>query len=240
MDEEIIRLQKIISEKGITSRRGAERLIKEGRVKVEGETITQLGTRVSLKNLISIDNKSLLPSQEKKVYLILNKPAGFISSLADPQKRPLVTDLLPKGKGRLYPVGRLDYDTEGFLLFTNDGDLTQRLLHPKYKIPKTYLVKIKGSLDNERLEKLRKGIRLEEGKIVTLEVKILFSRKAYSLLRLVVTEGKKRMIKRIMSSLGNPVIELKRIGFAFLRIGSLKSGQYRYLSPKEIERLKDL
>ena len=231
------RLQKILAEMGLASRRKAEEIILEGRVTVNGK-VASIGMKADTsKDHIKVDGK-LLFRPEKKVYYIFHKPRGVVTSMSDPEGRPTVHDFLKGIKQRVYPVGRLDYDSEGMLLITNDGELAQAILHPSKKIPKTYLVKIKGMIEEENIEKLRKGIRLD--RTVTAPAKVKRSRKIENntWLEMVIYEGKKRQIRRMMERIGHSVIRLMRIRINGLEMGALRPGEYRQISSEEIIMLK--
>jgi 23S rRNA pseudouridine2605 synthase len=231
------RLQKIIAEAGITSRRKAENLIQEGRVSVDGRTITKLGTLADLeKNKIRFDGKLIIGNKEK-IYILLNKPQNYITSLDDPQDRPKVIDLLKKVHVRVFPVGRLDFDAEGLLLLTNDGVLAQRLLHPSFSVPRTYLVKVKGMPDAMMIKNLRAGIHLSDGITSPAKVVLFAKTKNNSWARVTVTEGRNKLIKRMFAHLGHPVLKLKRITFGPFALGNLKPGHYVVLPPGEVKKL---
>lgn len=235
----LVRLQKIIAEAGVTSRRKAEELMLEGRVRVNGRVVDELGAKADpLKDKIEVDGRNI-SHKGPPTYILLNKPKGYISSVSDPLKRPVVVDLI-KGGTRVFPVGRLDYDAEGVLLLTNDGDLANRLIHPKFDVPKKYLVKVKDVPTQEEIQKLEKGVYLEDGR--TLPAKARFIRKTQenSWIELTVTEGRNRLVKRMCLAIGHPVAKLKRVEFAGIKLGSLNPGQYRLLTKKEVERLKTL
>lgn len=237
-NKQLERLQKVISNAGIASRRKAEELILEGKVKVNGKIVKKLGVKVDpKKDQIFVNGKKLKISQNK-IYILFYKPKMSISSTTDPEGRKTVLDFFPDIKERIYPVGRLDYDAEGALLLTNDGKLTEKLIHPKYKVPKEYLVKIKGNITEETIEKLLKGIRLEDGIAKVDRLKKIKVLKLNCWVFIKLTEGKNREIKRMMLAVKHPVLRIKRIRFAGISIGKLKPGQYRYLSEGEIERLK--
>ena len=231
------RLQKIIAEAGITSRRKAENLIQEGRVSIDGRTITKLGTLADLeKNKIRVDGK-LITGDKEKIYILLNKPQNYITSLDDPQDRPKVIDLLKKIHVRVFPVGRLDFDAEGLLLLTNDGALSQRLLHPSFSVPRTYLVKVKGVPDTMTIKNLRSGIHLPDG-ITSPAKMVLFAKtKNNSWLRVTVTEGRNKLIKRMFAEVGHPVLKLKRITFGPFSLGNLRPGAYTLLPVAEVRKL---
>ncbi|MEW6052460.1 MAG: pseudouridine synthase [Nitrospirota bacterium] len=231
------RLQKILSEMGIASRRKAEELIMEGRVTVNGQMAT-LGTKAdAAKDHIKLDGK-LLIRPEPKVYLMFHKPKGVVTTLHDPEGRPTVKDFLKKVKYRVFPVGRLDYDSEGLLLLTNDGDFAHSLLHPSKKIYKTYLVKVKGEPDEAKVQKLRKGIRLLEGVTAPARIKKLRETEHNTWFEMTIYEGKKRQIRRMFMDIKHPVLKLKRIKFGDLSLGDLESGAYRFLTAEEIEKVK--
>jgi 23S rRNA pseudouridine2605 synthase len=231
------RLQKILSEMGITSRRKAEDMIFEGRVTVNGRIAT-IGMKADLaRDHIKVDGK-LLIRPEPKVYIMLNKPKDVVTSLSDPEGRMTVKDFLGGVRYRVFPVGRLDYDSEGLLLMTNDGDFANAVLHPSKKIPKTYLVKVKGILEEKEMEKLRKGMKLLD--VMTAPAKVKRIRKAEnnSWLEMTIYEGKKRQIRRMFEETGHPVLKLKRIRIDGLEMGNLKPGAYRYLTAGEIDKIK--
>ncbi len=231
------RLQKIIAEMGIASRRAAEEMIIEGRITVNGK-VAEIGMKADpLRDHIKVDGK-LLVRPEKKVYFILNKPRGVLTSLEDPQGRPTVRDFLMGIRQRVFPVGRLDYDSEGMLLLTNDGELAHAVLHPSRKIPKTYLVKVKGVLEEEEMERLRKGIRLERTLTAPAKVKPMRKTDSNSWIEMTIYEGKKRQIRRMLDKVGHPVIRLMRIRINGIEMGIIKPGEYRRLSPEELEKLR--
>lgn len=231
------RLQKIIAEMGIASRRAAEEIITEGRVTVNGK-VAEIGMKADpLRDHIKVDGK-LLVNPEKKVYFIFHKPRGVLTSLGDPQGRPTVNDFLRGIRQRVFPVGRLDYDSEGLLLLTNDGELAHAILHPSKKIPKTYIVKVKGVLEEEAMERLRKGIRLDRTVTAPAKVKPLRKTDNNSWIEMTIYEGKKRQIRRMLERVGHPVMRLMRIRINGLEMGKIKPGQYRRLSLEELEKIK--
>lgn len=231
------RIQKIIAESGITSRRKAEDLIKEGRVTINGKIVTDLGTQADRqKNKIRVDGK-LIAGDKEKIYILLNKPRNFITSLTDPQDRPKVVDLLNKINVRVFPVGRLDFDSEGLLLLTNDGLLSQKLLHPSFLVTRTYVVKVKGIPNSWTIKSLRTGIRLSDGMTSPAKITFVKKTKLNSWFRILVTEGRNKLIKRMFAVVGHPVLKLKRIKFGPFSLGTLKPGEYRVISTKEIKRL---
>ena len=230
------RLQKLIAESGYTSRRKAEELIKNGKVKVDGKVITELGTKVNKDVKIEIDNKIL--KLEQKEYYLLNKPRGYICSLDDEKGRKIITDLIST-TARIYPVGRLDYDTTGLIILTNDGKLTNILSHPSSKVEKTYLAKIEGILTPEELHKLKKGIVIDNIKCNIIRVKVRKRDKVKNndLVEITIEEGRNHIVKRIFESINHPVEKLTRIRYAFLELDNLKSGDYRILSNNEVRKL---
>ncbi len=235
---ERIRLQKYLASAGIASRRAAEMIIAEGRVKVDGDTVTQPGTKVVPGvNDVFVDG-TLVTLPESKYYYILYKPKGYLTSVKDPFKRPTAMELLPKRKG-LYPVGRLDLDTEGLLLATTDGELAFRMMHPRYKVQKKYLALVRGLITPKALSSLRKGTLLEEGKTSPPGVQVIRKNKKEneSLLEITLHEGKNRQIKRICSTVGFPVKSLKRTAYAFLTLEGLAPGSYRALTAEEVRKL---
>ncbi len=233
------RLQKFISQAGITSRREAEKLISSGRISVNGKVITELGTKIDpVKDKIKLDGK--LITSEKLVYIMLNKPKGIVTTLNDPQGRKTVINLISDIPQRIYPVGRLDYNTEGLLLMTNDGDLTHSLIHPSRKIFKTYVAKVAGMPPEEKLDLLRAGIKLSDGLTAPAQINIIeFDReKNITSLEIVIHEGKNRQIRRMFEAIHFPVKQLKRVKFDFLTLAGLKRGRYRHLTEDEVEELK--
>ncbi len=233
------RLQKIIANKGYCSRRKAERLIETGQVFVNGEKITELGFKAKISDQITIDGK-LLQTDQKEYYL-LNKPNGVISSVSDDKKRKTVCDLILTEK-RIYPIGRLDYDTTGLLILTNDGELANLIMHPKNKIEKVYVAKIKGKLQKEQLIKLQTGIMIDDQKTAPAKIKIISydKTKNSSIIRLTIHEGKNHQVKIMLEKVGSEVVKLKREKIAFLDLTGLKIGQYRKITIKEVKKLYSL
>lgn len=201
--------------------------------------VVELGAKADpAKDRIEVDGKNI-SFKGPLVYMLLNKPKGYISAVADPLKRPVVTDLV-KSRERVFPIGRLDYDAEGVLILTNDGDLTNRLIHPKFKVPKRYLVKVRDVPTDESLQKLRNGVYLDDGRTLPAEAKFVRKTQENSWIELTVTEGRNRLVKRMCMAIGHPVSKLKRMEFAGIKLGGLEAGQWRFLTPKEVERLKGL
>lgn len=234
------RIQKILAHSGICSRRKAEDLIREGRVMVNGR-VAEIGMKADLEtDYIRIDGKLVLRPEPKK-YIIMNKPRGVITALSDPEGRPTVKDLIKGLRVRVYPVGRLDFNSEGLLLLTNDGELANRIIHPRHKVPKKYLVKVKGKISDEDIRRLRKGVMLEDG--MTLPARVRRVRMPRSVnnswIEITIREGKKRQIRRMLEVVGHPVLKLKRTAIDGLKLSGLLPGQWRELSPEEVKRLKE-
>lgn len=228
------RLQKVIASAGIASRRKAEEMIKEGKVKVNDKVVTELGTKVSSKDTILVNNQ-IITSEEKEYYL-LNKPRSIITSTKDEKGRKTVVDLIPTTT-RIYPVGRLDYDTTGVLLLTNDGDFANILMHPKNKIDKVYLAKLSGIIKGEEVHQLEKGIKIDEGVVKASRVKVKKVNKESntSMVEITIHEGKNHQVKKMFESVGLPVEKLTRKRIGIFDVANLKSGEYRKLTPKEIQ-----
>lgn len=233
-----MRLAKYLAQAGVASRRKAEEMIEQKRVKVNGVTVENQGVKIDPeRDIVEVDGQKIEKCKDK-IYILLNKPAGYISSVYDPQGRPTVVELIKGENARIYPVGRLDFDTEGLLLLTNDGDFTNLMLHPRYEITKTYEAWIKGSITEEALERLRKGVLLEDGLTSPAQVRVIKKEREKTLLEIKIHEGRKRQVKRMCKEVGYPVIKLRRTAFAFLDLKGLAVGEYRYLTADEVERLK--
>ncbi len=231
------RLQKIIARAGVTSRRKAEELITLGRVVVNGEVVTELGTKADPeRDSIKVNGKRLASSIGSRVYLMLNKPRGYISSTSDPNGRSTVMSLLGRYRSRVYPLGRLDYASEGLLLFTNDGDFANHVLSAKNRIPKTYCVKIKGNPSEEELQKLRNGIRLDGRPTAPARIKRIRSGEN-PWFEVVLTEGRNRQIRRMFLRFGYLVEKIKRVKIGPLGLGTLPVGKHRLLTEREVQRL---
>lgn len=233
------RLQKIIAESGYASRRKAEELIKKGKVIVNGKVVTELGTKASFGDDILVEGKKI--EKEEKEYYVFNKPRGVITSTSDDKGRKVVTDYFNSNK-RLFPVGRLDYDTTGLLIVTNDGELSNLITHPKNEIEKVYVAKIEGIIKGTEINKLKSGIVLDGVKCIPKRVKLKsFDKKSNSsIVEITITEGKNHEVKRLFESVGFSVSKLKRERVAFLSLGNLQSGEYRKLNPKEVKQLFSL
>ena len=233
------RLQKIIALSGYASRRKAEDLIKAGKVMVNGKVVRELGTKAKFSDDILIDGKKI--EREEKEYYIFNKPRGVITSTSDDKGRKVVTDYFETNK-RLYPVGRLDYDTTGLLILTNDGELANLIMHPRNEIEKQYIAKLEGIIKGEEINKLKNGIVLDGTKCIPKRVKLReFDKKTNtSIVEIVICEGKNHEVKRLFESVSFNVLKLKRERIGFLTLGKLKSGEYRKLNPKEVKQLYGL
>ena len=234
------RLQKIIAGAGISSRRAAEKMITEGRITVNNAVIRQLGAKADIEeDEIRLDGK-LIFSETSKVYLILHKPKGYMTTLHDPQGRPVVSDLLIGVAERVFPVGRLDYDSEGLLLLTNDGNFSQRIQHPRFRIPKVYSVKIEGNLTNREMKSISKGVMLDDGMFKSEYCSVLKTNRKSSWITVTITEGRNRVIRRVLESLGHSVVRLIRTAIADISLGSMKAGTFRHLTRKEVQHLLSL
>lgn len=231
------RLQKILSQAGVASRRAAEKMISTGRVSVNGVIVRTQGRKADVQHdEIRVDDK-LISVDNEKIYIVLNKPKGYITTLKDPEGRPIVTDLLKGIDVRVFPVGRLDYDSEGLLFLTNDGNFAQRLQHPRYEIEKTYRVKIEGHLRKDEAQMLEKGINLPDGRFTPLRVAIEKVNPQSTWLTLIIHEGRNRVIRRAFETMGHFVSRLIRVSFGDIALDSLAEGAWRNLRPKEVERL---
>jgi len=234
-----MRLEKFLSEAGVASRRHAKQIISEGRVTVNEQQVFIPGTRVDPDaDVIKLDGKSISLVM-KKVYIALNKPAGYLSTAIDDRNRPTVLHLLRNLPVRVYPVGRLDLDTEGLLLLTNDGEFAHKITHPRYRVDKVYIAWVQGHPDEVALEKLRRGVRIEDG--ITAPAKVIVTEQTgtQTCLKITIHEGKKRQIKRMCRAVGHEVQNLRRIQVGPIKLGNLRVGKYRHLSSKEIGALKN-
>jgi len=235
------RLQKILAAAGVASRRKCEELILEGKVEVNGETVKTLGVKADpAQDVITVNGRAI--QSESKVYLMMNKPKGVITSATDPKGRKVVTDYVTGIKERVYPVGRLDYDTEGLLLLTNDGEFANLLTHPKHHVPKTYLATVEGIPHGDKLEKLKEGIMLEDGMTAPaeLEYQDINVEEKQATIRITIYEGRNRQVRRMFDAISHKVIRLKRIKFGDLSLMNLKRGRTRPLTPNEVNELKQL
>jgi 23S rRNA pseudouridine2605 synthase len=234
------RLQKVIARAGIASRRKSEELIKEGKVKVNGKVVTELGLKVSPSDRVEVNEVQI--EKEEPVYFLLYKPRGVISSVSDDKGRKVVTDYFSHYKERIFPVGRLDYDTSGLLILTNDGEFANLIMHPKNEIDKVYVAKTKGIPLRENLKKLQRGIQLEDGKTAPAKVNLLSadSKKQTAIVEIAIHEGRNRQVRRMFEAIGNEVLKLKRERYGFLTLSGLKAGEARELTPHEVKQLRAL
>jgi len=234
------RLQKVIASRGLASRRRAEMMISQGRVRVNGIVVTELGTKVDpVTAEIQVDGKMLAAAREL-LYLLVHKPVGYVTTMDDPQHRPIVSDLLAGIDARVYPVGRLDINSSGLLLCTNDGELANRMMHPRYKLKKYYLVTVDGRVSAAKLQHLRQGVDLEDGFSRPEQVAVKRSSGETTMLEIVLREGRNRQVRRMLAAIGYPVKKLVRTRIGFLRLGDLPKGKYRFLSSLEVARLRRL
>ncbi len=233
----MIRINKYLSAAGVSSRREADRLIEQGRVKVNGKIVQTLGSKIDEnKDRVEVDGKTVEGTQGK-VYMLLNKPPEFLVTLKDPFQRPTIMDFLPKLKTRIFPVGRLDFDSEGLLLMTNDGELANRLIHPRYEIKKNYLVKIQGHPEKVQISRLERGIPIDGKKTAPAKIFPISSTPKRSLFKVELHEGRKREIRRMFEAIGYHVLLLRRIKFAGLTLDGLNPGDWRYLTDIEVQNL---
>ncbi len=232
------RINHILSAAGLTSRRKADTLILQGRVSLNGHIVRELGTRALWgEDHLEVDGKTV-PGPPQKIYLMLNKPFGYIASMNDPEGRPVVPSLVKDVGARLYPVGRLDFDSLGLLLMTNDGEWAYRLTHPKFQVPKTYKVTVRGAITQEALKTLRKGVLLDDGPSGPARVSVVTQQPQKTVLRMTINQGKYRQVRRMLEAVDHEAIHLIRIGYGTLELGTLKVGHYRHLDPSELEGLK--
>ncbi|WP_174734057.1 pseudouridine synthase [Mesobacillus harenae] len=234
------RLQKVIAHAGIASRRKAEELIQEGKVKVNGKVVKELGIKVTPSDRVEVEGIQI--EREEPVYFVFYKPRGVISSVNDEKGRRVVTDYFEFIKERIYPVGRLDYDTSGLLLLTNDGEFANELMHPRSGVEKVYVVKTKGIPSREKLKELDRGIRLEDGKTAPARTKMLSmdKKKDSSIIEITIREGRNRQVRRMFEAIGHQVVKLKRERYGTLNLGGLKPGEIRELTPHEVKQLRTL
>ncbi len=236
------RLQKLISSAGIASRRHAEDLIRAGKVSVNGKTVTELGAKADPdRDHIKVNGRLIKPllNRQDQIYVLLNKPRGYLTSMSDPEGRPLVVDLIPKALGRLHPVGRLDFNTEGLLLLTTDGELTNLITSAKNEIAKVYKVKVKGVPSDRAIERLRRGVRIvEDERIARGEVRKLRQSEGNAWYEVTLHEGRNQQVRRMFDAIGHSVVKLSRSQIGHLQIGPLKTGEWRYLTPREVSQFK--
>lgn len=233
------RLQKVLAEAGVASRRKCEELITAGRVEVNDKVVTTLGVKVDpSQDFIKVDGKPI--RRQSKVYVIFNKPKGVITSAQDPEGRKTVTEFFKNIKQRIYPIGRLDYDTEGLLLLTNDGEFAHLLTHPKHHVPRTYLATVKGVPHGSLLDKLKNGIELDDGMTAPAEVEYQDVRPENNeaVVKITIYEGRNRQVRRMFDAIHHPVIKLKRIQFGPLQLSGIPRGKFRHLTPQEVNELR--
>lgn len=235
-----MRLQKFMATCGVASRRKSEKIILDGRVKVNGKIITELGTKINPeKDIVKVDNK-IIELEENDIYILLNKPVGYVTTTKEQFGRKKVLDLIKGVKERIYPVGRLDYDTSGLLILTNDGELTYKLTHPSHEIKKTYIAIVRGVPTKSEIMKLRRGVVIDGYKTSKSEVEILKNYKNKSILKIIIHEGRNRQVRKMCESINHPVIELERVSIEDIQLGNLKVGEWRYLTNEEIKYLKNI
>lgn len=240
MSKEGIRLQKYMALCGVASRRASEELIKNGQVQVNGRVVLEMGTVIDPdKDRVSVDGKTVKP-EKKKVYIMLNKPVGIVTSLKDEKGRTVVTDLIEGVDERIYPVGRLDSDTSGLLLLTNDGELAFKLTHPSKKIYKKYIAIVEGLPNKGELERLRNGIKIDGRVTSKAKVKVLKNFGEDSILEIEIFEGRNRQVKKMCEAVDHPVKKLKRVAFGELQLGGLESGNWRFLNDEELAFIRSL
>lgn len=232
-----VRLQKYLADAGVASRRKCEELIAQGKVEIDGQVVTTQGTKVTGEERIKVDGREIRQEQ-RKVYILLNKPVGYISTAKDQFSRKTVLDLVDTVKERVYPVGRLDYDTSGLLLLTNDGALANKLTHPKHEIPKVYRTMIEGVLSEEDINSLQEGVTIEEYKTAPAKVQVIEAGKKESIVEITIHEGRNRQVRKMFETLGYAVLRLKRVAIGPLAIEGIDEGKWRYLRKKEIDNLK--
>ena len=234
----MVRLQKVIAASGVASRRAAETMIRDGRVTVNGKVVRALGTCIDpSKDHVKINGRHVQPT-EPEVFVLLHKPSGYVTTMNDPQGRPTIADLVSKVKVRVFPVGRLDYDTEGLLLLTNNGKVAQACVHPRYHVPKTYLVKVSGVCTDEEIRNLEDGVTLDDGMTAPATVRKSGKAKVNSWLELTIHEGRKHQIKRMLEALGHRVVRIKRIRFGPIELGDLPVGASRFATDAEANALR--
>ncbi len=235
-----MRLNKYIASAGICSRRKAEELIRHGNVKMNGKVVSNMGTQVEDCDKVEVNGKTISVQGIKKVYLALNKPLGYVTTVKDEKDRPTVLDLISDVQERVFPIGRLDYNTSGLLLLTNDGEFSQRVSHPRNEIYKTYVAFVSGKLSNEKVSQLRKGVDIGGFKTSKAFVRIIREKGNSSLVEIKIKEGKNRQVRKMFKAVGNPVQHLERKAIGDIYLGRLKEGHYRKLTREEINYLSQL
>ena len=235
---EEIRLQKYLAQCGVASRRGAEQIIRDGRVAVNGVVVTEMGTKLKKNEKVTVDGQVVKP-EKNKYYILLNKPSGVLSSVKDDRGRDCVVNLIEGVDARLYPVGRLDYDTTGLLLLTNDGDFMQKVTHPSFEIWKTYRAVVKGVPTETDVKRFAEGLMLDDGKTLPAVLDVVGYKGNNAIVEVSIREGRNRQVRRMMERIGHPVNSLTRISFGSLELGDLKPGKWRHVRPEEIARLTE-
>jgi 23S rRNA pseudouridine2605 synthase len=238
-DEGLVRLQKLLAQSGVASRRKCEELMLDGRVEVDGEVVTRLGTKVDPRSaVIRVEGKRLPPISEK-VYLVLNKPRGVVSTMSDPEGRRTLGDLVADRPERLFHVGRLDTDTSGLILLTNDGDFAHRMAHPSYEVDKTYVAEVAGEVYRRTIKQLLEGVTLDDGPVTVRKARIVEAAASKSIVELVIHEGSNRIVRRLLDHVGHPVRRLTRTAIGPVVLGRLKVGEMRDLTREELGELLD-
>jgi len=238
-DDGLVRLQKLLAQAGVASRRRCEELMLAGLVEVDGEVVTRLGTKVDPRTAVIRVEGRRLPPVSDHVYLVLNKPRGVVSTMTDPQGRRTLSDLVADRPERLFHVGRLDTDTDGLLLLTNDGDFAQRVAHPSYQLEKTYVAEVGGVVDRATLRRLREGVRLEDGPVEVHAVRVVSATADRSIVELTIHEGRNRIVRRLLDAVGHPVRRLTRTAIGPVTLRGLPSGRLRELTSDELGALLD-
>jgi 23S rRNA pseudouridine2605 synthase len=238
-DDGLVRLQKLLAQSGVASRRKCEELMLAGEVEVDGQVVTRLGTKVDPTTAVIRVSGKRLPPVSAHVYLVLNKPRGVVSTMSDPEGRRTLSDFVADRPERLFHVGRLDTDTEGLILLTNDGDFAQRLAHPSYEVEKTYVAEVEGRVDRGTVRTLLAGVVLDDGAVEVRRARVVSSTADRGIVELVIHEGRNRIVRRLLDQIGHPVRRLTRTAIGPVRIGSLKAGALRELTTDEVGSLLD-
>lgn len=234
---ERVRLQKYLADSGIASRRKAEELIARGRVSVDGTVVTEMGCKIDPAHQVIRFDNTIVKEKPKPIYILLNKPKGYVTTLSDPQGRPIVTSLLKNINTRVFPVGRLDIDTEGALILTNDGNLAQKIQHPSHETNKTYEVLAKGIIKTGTIRSLEKGVIVDGRKTWPAAITQIRKQEFQTQLLVTIHEGRKRQVRKMFQAVGHPVVNLKRVAYGKLQLGNLKTGSYRFLSPDDLKKI---
>ena len=238
-DDGLIRLQKLLAQSGVASRRKCEELMLDGEVEVDGEVVTRLGTKVDPRTAVIRVSGRRLPPVSPHVYLVLNKPRGVVSTMSDPEGRRTLSDVVADRPERLFHVGRLDTDTSGLLLLTNDGDFAHRMAHPSYEVDKTYVAEVDGEVSKQTLQQLRDGVTLDDGPVEVGSIKLVTTGAGKSIVELVIHEGRNRIVRRLLHQVGHPVRRLTRTAIGPVVLGQLKTGELRPLTNDELGALLD-